>query len=106
MKEEAYTALMEQVLTFSEKFKYLDKATESLCKTLAKTSITNQEFGEVVKLYNTTGSMYLKSLELLDKILSRFPLEVTPDELELLEEYRMLSESERYMYKSKLKHRI
>mgnify|MGYP003301510538 CR=1 FL=1 len=106
MKEKAYTLLMEQILSFMERFKFLDKAIESLCKRLGKaTSISGTEFSELMKLYNITGSMYLKSLELLDSIICRFPQEITPDELELLEEYRSLQEHEKFIYKSRLKQR-
>ena len=102
-REEAYTLLMEQVLSFIDRFKFIDKSVESLCKKLCKITVSDAEFNEMMKLYNTTGQMFIKSLNLLDSIICRFPQEVTPDELELLENYRKLSEAEKFIYKEKLK---
>lgn len=102
-KEEVFNTLMEQILAFIEKFKYIDKSVESLCKRMCRIAISNAEFNEMMKLYNTTGQMFIKSLGLLDNIICRFPQELNPDELELLEHYRKLSEAERYIFKTKLK---
>lgn len=102
-REEAYTLLMEQVLSFIERFKFIDKSIESLCKKLCKISVSDAEFNEIMKLYNTTGQMFIKALNLLDSIICRFPQEVTPDELELLENYRKLSEAEKFIHRERLK---
>lgn len=105
-KEDVFNTLMGQILAFIEKFKYIDKSIESLCKTMCKTALSNEEFNEMMKLYNTTGQMFIKSLGLLDSIICRFPQELNPDELELLEQYRKLSEAEKFIYKTKLKEEI
>jgi hypothetical protein len=105
-KEEVFNSLMEQVLAFIERFKFIDKAVESLCKKLGRAYVSNLEFNEMMKLYNTTGQMFLKSLELLNTIICRFPQELTPDELELLEYYRKLSDAERFIHKAKLKEEV
>ena len=102
-KEEVFTKLMEQVLSFIERFKFIDKSVEALCKKLCKVSVSNAEFGEMMKLYNTTGQMFTKSLELLDSIICRFPQELNPDELDLLENYRKLDEADKFIYKARLK---
>lgn len=105
-KKDAYNLLMTQVLAFIDRFKFIDKAIDNLCRRLGKSAIKGEEFSEVLKLYNTTGHMYTKSLELLDSIICRFPEELTPDELELISHYRELSESEKFIYKSRLKKRL
>lgn len=105
-KEEVFTKLMEQVLSFIDRFKFIDKSIESLCKKLCKISVSNAEFSELMKLYNTTGQMFTKSLELLDDIICRFPRELTPDELDLIETYRKLDEADKFIYKSRLKEKI
>lgn len=102
-KEDAFNTLMEQVLSFIERFKFIDKAVETLCKKLGKTAMRSDEFNEMLKLYNVTGQMYTKSLELLDSIICRFPQELNPDELEMLSLYRNLSESEKYLLKTRIK---
>lgn len=105
-KEDAFNSLMEQITSFIDKFRYIDKSTEALCKKLAKTSVSSSEFTEMMKLYNSTSQMFIKSLELLDSIICRFPVEVTPDEIELLDFYRKLPESEKYIYKTRLKNGV
>lgn len=102
-KEEAFNLLMEQILSFIDRFKFIDKAIENLCKKLCKPHIADVEFAEMMKLYNTTGQMFIKSLSILDSIICRFPQELNPDELELLEEYRKLTDADKFIYKSKLK---
>lgn len=102
-KDEVFTRLMEQVLSFIDRFKFIDKSVEALCKKLCKVTVSNAEFSEMMKLYNTTGQMFTKSLELLDDIICRFPPELTPDELDLIENYRKLDEAEKFIYKSRLK---
>nr|DAD80574.1 MAG TPA: hypothetical protein [Siphoviridae sp. ctYh54] len=106
IKEDVFNSLMEQVLAFIEKFKYIDKSVEAMCKKMSKTAISNAEFNEMMKLYNTTGAMFIKSLGLLDSIICRFPQELNTDELEMLEYYRKLSEAERFLLKAKLKEEI
>ena len=105
-KEEAYNLLMAQVLSFIERFKFIDRAVDNLCKKIGRIALKTEEFSEILKLYNITGQMYVKSLELLDSIICRFPQEISPDELDLISEYRKLSESDKFIYKSKLKKRL
>ena len=106
VREEVFQELMQQVLTFIEKFKYIDKSIENLCKTMCKTALSNAEFNEIMKLYNTTGQMFIKALNLLDNIICRFPQELSTDELELIEQYRKLSEANKFIFKTRLKSEI
>lgn len=106
MTEEIFKQLTEHILAFIERFKYIDKAVDNLCKKLSKISIDQESFAEFLKIYNTTGQMYTKSLELLDSIICRFPVEITPDELELLDQYRKMSESEKFLFKETLKLKV
>lgn len=105
-KEEAFNILMQQILSFIDRFKFIDKAIENLCKKLCKPQITDADFGELLKLYNTTGQMFIKALGILDSIICRFPQELTPDELELIELYRKASDADKFIYKTKLKQDI
>jgi hypothetical protein len=101
-KQEVFELLLETVKNLVHKFRYIDSAVDNLCKRLTKSAILNADFNEILKLYNTTGAMFNKSLELLDSIVCRFPQELAPDELELLEAYRRLNLIEKHTYKSKV----
>lgn len=102
-KEEAFNLLMQQILSFIDRFKFIDKAIENLCKKLCKPQIVEADFEELMKLYNTTGQMFIKALGILDSIVCRFPQELDPDELELIQSYRKLSEAEQFIYREKIK---
>ena len=102
-KEDVFEGLTQLTLNFLERFKFIEKAIESLCKTLSKKSVSEEEFEEILKLYNTTGSMFLKALDLLNNILSRFPEELSPEEVEVIDYYRKLTEADKYVYRAKLK---
>ena len=102
-KLDAHKMMMEQVLSFLDKFKHIDKAIDNLCKNLSKTSVSNSEFQELMKLYNTTGSMFLKALDILNSIMCKFPQELMLDELEIIEYYRGLTEAEKFIYRERMK---
>lgn len=100
-KAEVFSELMAQILRFLERFKYIDKALDSFSKRLLK--VDKLDFDEITKMYNITGSLYLKSLELLNEIICKFPRELSTDELELIEYYQKLSEADKFIYRAKLK---
>lgn len=102
-KQEAFDALMKQILAFMERFKYIDKAIENLCKSLCKVGVSNSEFNEMLKMYNTTSQMFVKSLEIMDNMISKFPQELSPEEIEVLDLYRSMNEAEKFMYRVKIK---
>ena len=100
-KAEVFSELMNQILNFLERFKYIDRALDSFSKRLLK--VEKLDFDEIMKVYNTTGSLYLKSLELLNEIITKFPRELATDELELIESYQKLSEADKFVYRARLK---
>lgn len=100
-KREVFTELNDRVVNFMSRFKYLETCLDSLCKKLGKTAASGESFDEFLKIYSMTSSMYIKSLDALNNLICRFPEELRPEELELIENYRNCPESIKLIIRAK-----
>lgn len=94
--EDTYKTIMECFKDCIDRFKYINKAVDSLFKNLNSKSIQSMQPEDILKLYNNTYSMQIKAMEMADRMLSKFPSELTPAEYEMLELFRALPETSKY----------
>ena len=93
IKESAYLSIVDNFKDCLDRFKYINKAVDSMFKNLNSVLTDEKSAVELLKLYNNTYLMQLKSYEILNQILSKFPSDLSPQEFEMIELYRSLPES-------------
>lgn len=94
-RTEVLSQLLDKAQFFLNNSKRLDSATIYAVRKLATTMRKSTDPTEVVRIYNNVVELHTLALKTINNILEKFPVEMTIQEMRLLEMFRLAPEKDK-----------